>query len=85
MSDDSDDKSGYWGSISGGSVAHWFVVGEVRDRSLCGVEMHPLAISAPWGRQRCKRCVRASVAMQQKEAQKTLRTMTEDDFREAHG
>ena len=62
---DIDDKSGYWGAVFGGAVAHWWAVGERRDRSLCGVEMHPMAIGVAWGRRRCKRCVRALVASQE--------------------
>lgn len=62
---DGDDKPGYWGVASGGLVAHWWADGERIDRSLCGVEMHPMAIGVAWGRRRCKRCVRALVASQE--------------------
>ena len=65
---------GYWGAGNaggfGGTVAHWWVIGEGKDRTLCGIEMRPIDVSLPWGRPMCKRCVKALVARQEKEADK---------------
>lgn len=65
---------GYWGAGNaggfGGTVAHWWIPGISKDNSLCGIGMRPIDIGAAWGRPRCKRCVKALVARQEKEAEK---------------
>lgn len=58
-------ESGYWGDGFSSAVAHWWIPGEAKDRSLCGMEQRPIDIYAPWGRPRCKRCVKRLVAMQE--------------------
>lgn len=86
----SGDRSGYWGAGNaggfGGAVAHLWLPGEGKDKSLCGIAMRPIDIVPEWGRPRCKRCVKALIAMEEKDDERrSLRTMTEADFREAHG
>lgn len=97
MTKSTERDDGYWGAGNaggfGGTVAHWWVIGEGKDKliaegkdkSLCGIEMRPIDIAPAWGRPRCKRCVKALVARQEKEAEKSMRNMTEADFLEAHG
>lgn len=65
---------GYWGAGNaggfGGSVAHWWIIGAGKDKSLCGIEVLPIDIAPSWGRPRCKRCVKSIVARQEKESEK---------------
>lgn len=73
---------GYWGAGNaggfGGTVAHWWIIGEGKDKliaegkdkSLCGIEMRPIDIAPSWGRPRCKRCEKSLVARQEKDAAK---------------
>lgn len=82
----SGDRSGYWGAVFCRATAHWWVIGEGKNKSLCGRDSLPIDIVPEWGRPRCKRCVKALIAMQEREDERrSLRTMTEADFREAHG
>lgn len=70
----SDEKSGYWGAGNaggfGGTAAHWWLPGEGKDTSLCGIAMRPIDIVPAWGRQRCKRCEKSLIAMQEREDEK---------------
>ena len=65
---------GYWGVGEAGGFrgtsAHWWVIGEGKDNSLCGIGMRPIDIGAEtsW-HTRCKRCVKSLVAQQEKEAE----------------
>lgn len=69
---------GYWGAWFGRPVAHWWVIGEGKDkliaedkdRSLCGIAMRPIDIVSEWGRPRCKLCGRRCVARQERDDEK---------------
>lgn len=70
--------NGYWAAGFGGATAHWWVIGEGKDKliaegkdkSLCGRDSLPIHIGPAWGRPRCKRCVKALIAMQEREDEK---------------
>ena len=66
-------RSGYWGvgvaGGFGGTAAHWWLPGEGKDRSLCGIAMRTIDIGGAWGSQRCKRCEKSLVAIQDREAE----------------
>lgn len=70
----SGDRSGYWGvgvaGGFGGTAAHWWLPGEGKDKSLCGIAMRPIDIDWPLGSQQCKRCVKALIAMEEREDEK---------------
>lgn len=70
----SDEKSGYWGVGNSlgfrGTAAHWWLPGEGKDTSLCGIAMRPINIDVPWRSQRCKRCEKSLIAMQELEDEK---------------
>lgn len=70
----SDEKRGYWGVGNAGgfrgTAAHWWLPGEVMDRSLCGIGMRPIDIGVAWGWPRCKRCVKSLIAIEEREDEK---------------
>lgn len=90
----SGDRGGYWGVGEapgfGGWAAHlWRPIADRPRcrRSACWIVMYAADIATPSSRsERCKRCVKSLIAMKEREDEKrSLRNMTEADFREAHG